>query len=65
MPAPAPEDVYIAPVSAVIGAPAPVDEHAARVYATSAQVAEYSRRRQPDRGASASGRVQSAVRYPC
>ena len=30
MTAPAPEDGYIAPVSAVIAAPAPADEHTAR-----------------------------------
>ena len=30
-PAPAPEDVYVAPVSAVIAAPAPVGDHTSRV----------------------------------
>ena len=42
---------------------APREEYIAStpsVYATSAPVAEYMRRRQPDRGASASGRVHSA-----
>ena len=63
MPAPAPEDVYIAPVSAVFAVPASREEYIAStpiVYETSAPVAEYMRRRQPDRGASASGRVHSA-----